>query len=141
MDTLPWAPKHEAKPMCYSPSHQFARERYLTSKDRYQATIVEHKNEYWRMKCWTEIQKKRKSRANNLKSFESLNKWHQYDRWDQKGLMKVEWEQFYEELTHEEKKHKKGAEIIEKLMTDPKYSIGAVIILFCIMFLCISLCQ
>lgn len=120
----------------YSPSQ--ARERFRTTQEKYLASITQHKNEYWRMKCFCEIQKKRKTR-DNMKSFELLNKWHQYDRWESKSLMAVDWQQFYEELTHEEKKKKETIEYLQKLLTHPIFFAAGFIVLFCIMFLFISL--
>jgi len=107
----------------------------LNRKDSFSRTVEEHKNEFWRNKCWFALQKKR-TESKGLACFEVLNQFNRYARWEEKCLTKVDWKIFYEEITG---KSTFKEELIKKWGSHPLTFVIGFLLLFVLIYL-ILLC-
>jgi len=95
-------------------------------RNNYKQSIIENKNEYWRSKCWCEVQKRRKSRK-HIEAIDLMNRFQRYDRWERTAFRKVDWKKFYDEMIA-------VRETRPDFVVNPIYLVIAFVLLFALLY-------
>lgn len=95
-------------------------------RNNYKQSIIENKNEYWRSKCWCEVQKRRKSRK-RIEAIDLMNRFQRYDRWERTAFRKVDWKNFYDEMIV-------VRETRPDFVVNPVYLVVAFVFLFALLY-------
>jgi len=83
--------------LLHSESADDNKARHQGYRNNYKQSVIENKNEYWRSKCWCEVQKRRKARK-RIDAIDLMNRFQRYDRWERTAFRKVDWKKFYDEM-------------------------------------------
>jgi len=78
--------------------HGADSKRQRVFRNNYRLSVEEEKKDYWKRKCWCEVQKKRSKRS-TLEAFTLLDQYQRYDRWEAKNFASVDWQEFYTDIT------------------------------------------
>lgn len=96
----------------------------------YEVAVDRHKNAYWRSKCWAEVCKQR--RSSKEEGIGLLYTFQQYDRWEMSGYHKVDWKEFFEEISAAQNFIEADPDIFQNPKT---VIVGAVLILLTAYFM------
>eukprot|EP01087_Luapelamoeba_hula_P013231 TRINITY_DN3786_c0_g1_i1.p1 TRINITY_DN3786_c0_g1~~TRINITY_DN3786_c0_g1_i1.p1 ORF type:complete len:198 (+),score=39.01 TRINITY_DN3786_c0_g1_i1:142-735(+) len=123
-----------------SPSYRelLAQKNAAVYRNNYRQSVIQHKQEYWKHKCWCEVQKTRKTRP-RLEAFKVLDRYERLDRWEQKKLCeKVDWQAFYEEMraNNAPRPHPLVAALSRPSCMLPTFAVVFAFLYCCLLYLC-----
>ncbi|KAL6079059.1 hypothetical protein QOT17_001208 [Balamuthia mandrillaris] len=83
--------------------HKVQKRRVERRLSQYQQHLLEA--QHWRSKCWSEVQRKTRTKKPRFEAVRNLDQFKRYDRWEQTQFREVNWKQFYEDMTGRRGKH------------------------------------